>query len=966
MPGYNNIIEDATGSGDVTAGANLTDNALLRGDGGAKGIQDSGWLLSDLDVLTAAGNLNLNSNGIVFPSGTYTDILDDDSFATASATTGASSESIKAYVDAQVATADTWAEVLANGNSSGGTNVEITSGDVINATSAALVLTTTTSGNIQFSPATSSDYVELPGSDDKMRFYDASLSAFSATDRIEINDNDGNNSDLTFRVGGGSNALINFATSNGADLSSRTATVDGDDAGAIIGWGYGFGGGGTSYGKMSQIKLEADGNVTTTLSPGKITFWTTASNAGNNLTQRAIIDADGHLGINVVNPVNFLDVTVDNNDNVLAALFTQSDATNNPNAVEISNAGSGNSLQLSGAGTRSIDSASGNLTLSTTTSGTLTVSSAGAMVLDGTGVSGTLILDEDNMASDSATHLATQQSIKAYVDSQVATVDTLAEVLAIGNTTGGTDIEVSSGDAINATSTNLVLSTTTSGNIQLNALNNQGTIDLDGRIDQDVLAVDNGADYIGAEFALQTLNTIDNSNNHIGLRGLATLNDGNNLTSGAGGLIGVQGYATVSSTGTVTSARGSEFVLAIGAAGTITEGIGISIYGIQNAGTFTEMNALYLENNTGTIAGNYFMKLDSSSDWLSNSRALPVDNGGANRYIMLSNADTGLTLDSQNVVIATTTSGDVDINAASVVDIDAGSTMTIDVVSTLTTTANTMTFNPTNNVTFNMNTGRTFTLLETSDDAGGPILILRQNSTSPAIDDVPGTIQFKAEDDASNNTIYGAIFLEIVDPVNTQESGELNFQVIGDSSLKTLLRINGDDETIYIGDGAGQGIVSSFGNHDLVLQTGNATTGDITITDGANGDITINPDGTGSVVMGGDVDFGANHAGFTQQTVTYNSGTTTVDWGAGNKASMTFGAGNITTFAFTNPPKPSSLTLKIVQDGTGGRTVGTWDADIKWAGGSAPTLSTGSGAIDLLSFYFDGTNYFGTFSANFS
>ena len=40
-----------------------------------------------------------------------------------------------------------------------------------------------------------------------------------------------------------------------------------------------------------------------------------------------------------------------------------------------------------------------------------------------TGVSGTAILDEDNMASDSATQLATQQSIKAYVDSQVTAQD---------------------------------------------------------------------------------------------------------------------------------------------------------------------------------------------------------------------------------------------------------------------------------------------------------------------------------------------------------------------------------------------------------------------------------------------------------------------------------------------------------------------------------------------------------------
>ena len=69
--------------------------------------------------------------------------------------------------------------------------------------------------------------------------------------------------------------------------------------------------------------------------------------------------------------------------------------------------------------------------------------------LSGTGaVSVTDILDQDDMSSNSATALATQQSIKAYVDSQVATVDTLAEVLSNGNTTGGTDIAVGTGDDI--------------------------------------------------------------------------------------------------------------------------------------------------------------------------------------------------------------------------------------------------------------------------------------------------------------------------------------------------------------------------------------------------------------------------------------------------------------------------------------------------------------------------------------
>ena len=40
-----------------------------------------------------------------------------------------------------------------------------------------------------------------------------------------------------------------------------------------------------------------------------------------------------------------------------------------------------------------------------------------------TGVSGTAILDEDDLSSDSATQLATQQSIKAYVDAQVTAQD---------------------------------------------------------------------------------------------------------------------------------------------------------------------------------------------------------------------------------------------------------------------------------------------------------------------------------------------------------------------------------------------------------------------------------------------------------------------------------------------------------------------------------------------------------------
>ena len=48
-----------------------------------------------------------------------------------------------------------------------------------------------------------------------------------------------------------------------------------------------------------------------------------------------------------------------------------------------------------------------------------------------TGVSGTAIKDEDNMGSNSATHLVTQQSVKAYVDTQVATAASVDDATAL-------------------------------------------------------------------------------------------------------------------------------------------------------------------------------------------------------------------------------------------------------------------------------------------------------------------------------------------------------------------------------------------------------------------------------------------------------------------------------------------------------------------------------------------------------
>ncbi len=68
------------------------------------------------------------------------------------------------------------------------------------------------------------------------------------------------------------------------------------------------------------------------------------------------------------------------------------------------------------------DTLVGRATTDTLTNKTLTSPTITTGVLNGA-VSGTSIKDEDDMSSDSASHLATQQSIKAYVDSQVTAQD---------------------------------------------------------------------------------------------------------------------------------------------------------------------------------------------------------------------------------------------------------------------------------------------------------------------------------------------------------------------------------------------------------------------------------------------------------------------------------------------------------------------------------------------------------------
>lgn len=100
-----------------------------------------------------------------------------------------------------------------------------------------------------------------------------------------------------------------------------------------------------------------------------------------------------------------------------------------------------------------------------------------------------------------------------------------------------------------------------------------------------------------------------------------------------------------------------------------------------------------------------------------------------------------------------------------------------------------------------------------------------------------------------------------------------------------------------------------------------------------------------------------SEAHFGAETDNGNSGASaTIDWQAGNKQKLTLTAN--CTLTFTAPRGAATVILRLLQDSTGSRTV-SWPASVKWPGGAAPTLSTAAGAIDIVSFYFDGTSYYG-------
>lgn len=157
-------------------------------------------------------------------------------------------------------------------------------------------------------------------------------------------------------------------------------------------------------------------------------------------------------------------------------------------------------------------------------------------------------------------------------------------------------------------------------------------------------------------------------------------------------------------------------------------------------------------------------------------------------------------------------------------------------------------------------------------------------------------------------------------------------------------------------------IADANGNEQMIFTTTASAVNEIEIKNAATGnapeinasgetnvDLKISGKGTGKVKINssfGDITSNSDGA-----TITFNLATS-------NKHTVTLGGNR--TLALSNPAVGQVFMISLVQDGTGSRTV-TWFTTIRWAGGSAPTLTTTANKRDTFGFICTGSGTYDGF-----
>jgi len=172
--------------------------------------------------------------------------------------------------------------------------------------------------------------------------------------------------------------------------------------------------------------------------------------------------------------------------------------------------------------------------------------------------------------------------------------------------------------------------------------------------------------------------------------------------------------------------------------------------------------------------------------------------------------------------------------------------------------------------------------------------------------------------------------------------------------------LNGSIVTASVVPGGGGGIAAAAG-------TQTATSGTVVFSNSNGFTFGMSNSSVVTIATSAGNITASNEAVFASEVSnTPSAGAATINWKSGNKQTVTLNAATV-TLSFTAPDGPCSVTLRVVQDGSGSRLV-AWTGSglvINWVGGVVPTLSTAAGAVDIVSLYWNGTAWYGSYGIGF-
>ena len=89
-----------------------------------------------------------------------------------------------------------------------------------------------------------------------------------------------------------------------------------------------------------------------------------------------------------------------------------------------------------------------------------------------------------------------------------------------------------------------------------------------------------------------------------------------------------------------------------------------------------------------------------------------------------------------------------------------------------------------------------------------------------------------------------------------------------------------------------------------------------------------------------------------------------INWNNGPVQELTLNTSGSVSLSFINPSLGGVYLLKITRGATLNGAL-SWPASVKWGVSGAPVLSSAATKVDLISFVYDGTNYYGTYSLGY-